>query len=118
MLDVVCVADLGTWFPQKIYHGWRDSGAEWAAAVGLPEDGRCDTAYMAPVADPTRPEPKPVGVMFSALLKGLAWGDEQLRSLSEYLRFAGLRSGGSGTGRTYQTSETYSPLVAARLKAG
>lgn len=122
MLDVVCVADLGTWWPSKTHHRRSKPGSEewWAAraARGLPDEDHLSVAYIGPIGESTQPEPKPVGVMFSALLRGLAWQDEQLRSLSEYLRFAGMHAPGRGSVREYRMLEAYSPPVAALLKAG
>lgn len=124
VLDVACVADLGTWMAMRMsYSGptlttWyldqlRDTFPDGYAGCGL----------VGP--DPetfTSVEPKfpniPVAQLCAYITNRLAWEDPSMRSMADYFRMAGMFGSGKGHLLPWDLDSVYSEEVAQALRAG
>lgn len=127
MLDVLCVADLGTWTAVKIpYLGPikfpKGRVKEIHKTYNLQESklfgkqGAIQTSYMSHIMkDPNKDiEYTPIGTMITYLLYKLAWEDVSLRSLANYFRLSDMSGQSTGTIRTWKT-EIYSKQVKEKI---
>lgn len=123
VLDVVCVANLGTWTTMKTsYMGpnvsaWHldqlrpDFPEGYASSVAL---GPAPSATFAEV-DGTFPN-IPVAQLCAFLTSRLAREDPSMRPIADYFRVAGLLGHSRGSGKAWRLSEVYSDEVAERLR--
>jgi hypothetical protein len=125
LLDVVCVASLGTWTTMKMSYGgpnlnvWhldqlRDvfpHGYASAFAFGPAPEG---TFAEVPGTFPNIP----VAQLCAFLTSRLAWEDSSMRGIADYFRVAGLLGHGRGRNKAWRIDEVYSPEVYDRLRRG
>jgi hypothetical protein len=123
LLDVVCVADLGTWTASYFVECprfWDTQTREARLSRGVRLDGQVSVSFMR-----FRPEmygendkfenPNPIAVFINSLLRELAWGDPNLRPIADYFRLAGLGGSSKSLGRSYGINEVLSATVCQRL---
>lgn len=97
-IDIVCVADLGTW--TLLRAPWR-SADEAAKAI-------VTTTYMGPLIDVNSssathgPSTDPIGRFLTTLLRRLGPADPAIASLAEYFHEAGLTGTGQGAIREWK----------------
>ncbi len=113
MVDVVCVADLGTWVPGKHAH--------WPA--GCPGDygGRSTTCFFPCIQRRSELQQlSPMGVLLLTLLKKLAWEDHRLRRLAEHFSLAlhGYLGSGEAMPRFWDLNQVFSDAVREKLESG
>lgn len=122
LLDLVCVADLGSWHLGKMPYLGRvmfgDKWTDYRANYGLPEEGGTMSFYSRWHADSGQPEPNPVAVFVALLLQHLAWEDSSLRPLADYFRLAGLWGSSQGSMRPWPVDDVFSSDTSRSLKAG
>ena len=108
-LDLLCVADLGTWVSSKI------------TLVGQPGyvNGTARSAYvgLSIVSDTEKTATTPIGSFISSLTSKLAWEDPRLRDIADYYRVVGLGGVGQGPMREWPIS-IYSEDIRTRVEAG
>ena len=114
-LDLLCVADLGTWSLGKCtFQGpsiCRDLDIPSETGVAFSYYNR-GTTSLNQTAGFT-----PIGVFISSLSEKLAWENPELRALANY--YKGVRIGGSGYGNGIPWSSLiYSEKVRQQLEAG
>ena len=122
-LDVLCVADLGTWTSFKVsFIGPRqipyEADSDMAQKDGT--DGSATSSHIGFVS--SRDENRaarftPLGGLISYLTSRLAWENERLRDLADYYRNAELTGSGQGGSRTWPSS-IYSDEIRSRVEAG
>lgn len=124
-LDLLCVADLGTWdlskmalLPYDAVNRMRQlgiavpSGPQYAKGVAW-------TAYMGQAieADSHQADFTPIGGLIASLSRKLAWEKPSLRQLADYYPKTGIGGSGSGTVRYWAPFSIYSEEVYAQLPA-
>ena len=107
-LDLLCVADLGTWISSKMtFVGPRviRDYESTAFSVCGPE-GAALSMYIGytPSSDHQVEHFTPIGTLISYLSKRLAWEDQTLRDLADYYRLAGILGSGGGDFRHWSSS--------------
>lgn len=119
-LDLLCVADLGTWVISKITFMCPiqvPNNPALSAIYG--SKGSALTSYIG--YDCTNQNQKdyftPVGSLISNLSGKLAWENEEYRSLADYYRIVGMTGAGSGNMRPWDSS-IYSEKIRNRIEAG
>lgn len=121
MLDLACVADLGTWIAFKATYLPRYFGDVWEASrqlYGWPPGGCVQTAFMEPMEATVGRTPSPIGVMLFHLLDALGWEDQQIRPVAEHFGKAGLSGSSQGSGRVWLPEDVYTPEVLNQIAAG
>jgi hypothetical protein len=90
LLDMLCIADLGTWALMKI-----TTGAEFSAT------------YMGPLDPKLNPyeDPQPIGRMVTYLLRRMGRQDKALTPIARYFDQAGLFGVGVGAPRHWDANE-------------
>ena len=114
-LDLICVADLGTWSLGKCTF----QGPSICRALNIPfKTGAAFSYYNRGTTSLNQTEEfTPVGVFISSLSEKLAWENPELRDLVNY--YKGVKIGGSGYGHGIPWSSLiYSEKVRQRLEAG
>jgi hypothetical protein len=119
LIDVMCVADLGSWsrvFTAKYGSEWlppEDAqafqaafGSSWAVTTGM----ICAPASQGGVF-------KPIGALLSDLTRRLAWEDQSVRDIADYYRMTKLSGEGSGTMRFWPPT-VYSDGTRQRVSTG
>ena len=116
-LDLLCVADLGTWSLTKLTFLNPN-------VVGIPslvplsgENGSAETSY-ASFTNSERSQNAnftPVGSLIANLSKKLAWESPSLRQLADYYIKADMMGSGSGNRRPW-TSSIYSEEIRSRVE--
>jgi hypothetical protein len=116
-MDVVCVADVGTWalmrFTTRVAsssQGAEEDEADWKSLEII-------TTYMGPInADPSTPyAANPIGRMLTNLLGRLGSTDPQLGAIADYFRDVGLFGVGQGVPRHWSGADfPHLPLTATR----
>lgn len=122
MIDLVCIADVGTWSAFKIAGLAREFMPEvdwegFRASHGLPQEGGVETTIIAPHNLNTQPIPKPIGAMFATLIGALAREDSELRLIADYFRKVGLEGASAGNPRAWSW-DVYSPEVRSKVARG
>jgi len=108
MLDLLCVADLGTWRVLK----WSP-GSVFPVADDLTQS--VTTSFVGPLTAEAR-QNTPIGVLLAELLRRMAWEHRELRPLADYWRWAGMSVGASSPrSRSWDIDEVYSPKVLNEL---
>ena len=120
-LDLLCVADLGTWISSKMtFVGPRvirnyestpfsvcgPEGAALSMHIGHTPSSSHQVQHFTPI-----------GTLISYLSQWLAWEDQTLRDLADYYRLAGISGSGGGNFR-YWSSSIYSESVRPRAETG
>lgn len=125
VLDLVCVADLGTWTTMKVsYTGPNLSAWQFDPRSSSFPDGYASVTWLGPPQEGVFPKSEdhfpniPLAQLCAFITSRLAWGDPSMRSIADYFRLTGLNSNGAGTSRPWALNEAYSPDVAASLRAG
>lgn len=120
-LDLVCVADLGTWITGKwSYQGPEQSGL-WSASHCKDEHPN-GYASCIPYAPPNWQEGEehtanvPFAQLCAHLTQRLAWEDASLRDMADYYALANFGGTGAGHQVGWSADEVYSPEVLARLR--
>jgi hypothetical protein len=121
-LDVVCVADLGTWHSSVFIALASMFGAHWELhrdRHGLGDVGGVEAVFFdqTPLSELSEPLPAPVGVVLATLYARLAQGDSTLRPIADYVRMANLYGSGEGAGRAWSL-DIFSEAVSRRLLSG
>jgi hypothetical protein len=117
-LDLLCVADLGTWTSSIItFLGPCNLPSSKADICG--PSGSALTAY---IGNTRRHESqslhfKPIGVLISYLSQKLAWEDVLIRDLADYYRITNIAGAGTGTTRSWP-STIYSEDIRPRVETG
>ena len=108
-LDLLCVADLGTWASSKITLAPQPSN----------RNGTARSAYVGSSIgnDTNKARFTPIGSFISSLIMKLAREDPRLRDIADYYRLTGLLGSGGGRMREWPTS-IYSEKVLIRAEAG
>lgn len=116
-LDLLCVADLGTWPLGKCT--FNSSNVFRQIGLESPfETGAAFSYYNRYTTSLNQTEGfTPIGVFISSLSEKLAWENPELRDLVNY--YKGVKIGGSGYGHGIPwSSSIYSEKVRQRLEAG
>jgi hypothetical protein len=90
MIDLICVADLGTWHPIKmagILPAWGATADSMRGRFGMPTEGGVLTSYAEP-NDPIERKASPIGTMLGELIRRIAWEDGDVRPVADYFRYA------------------------------
>ena len=133
-LDLLCVADVGTWnltkhsfLPEE---GFRRMVQIQAKNLGVPEnmllaawgppEGIVDVAWTSYYSHAMQDERQsdtftPIGCLLAHLSTKLAWENPSLRGLAEYYKGAGMEGQGSGNMRFWSVSGTYSEAVQKQM---
>ena len=106
-LDLLCVADLGTWKVAKVLTPLALAiHSDIAISSVLASDFTLQTAYL--LAGSTHedqgPHLAPVGAFIFGLSRKLAWEDPYLREISQYYQDTKIRRLGSGRPRSWDFS--------------
>jgi len=125
LLDVVCVADTGTWSTMRMsYTGpmlnmWHLDRLREAFP-----DGYASASIMGPPDAAEWPEPEdgfpniPVAQLCAALTERLAWEDKSIRAIADYFRVTGMMGRGKGEVRAWPLRHVYSQAVNDALRSG
>ncbi|MDE0681569.1 MAG: hypothetical protein OXI63_01520 [Candidatus Poribacteria bacterium] len=117
-LDLLCIADLGTWISSKItfFSPRMFPGNEWAYPKHLEPDGVALSSYIGHTDsyDNQFNQFTPIGTLISDLSQRLAWEDSTLRDLVHYYQTTHIDGTGKGESRIWPSS-IYSKEV--RLRA-
>jgi len=114
-IDLVCVANVGTWWTYKI---------PWIGVSTIGESGfeyaQTGFDYQRDYAQPGYP---PVGIMLTALMHKMAWEDASLRSLVGYFENVTYLVGTAGSANEIDTTkqwkiDIYSEIVQEGIRAG
>lgn len=112
-LDLLCVADLGTWFSSKVAF----VAPRFPGTVVYP-DGAVFSAYQGRLTARNQIEHfRPIGAFISSLSKKLAWETPELRDLVDYYKETKIEGLGYGEVRQWPSS-IYSEEVRQRVKTG
>ncbi|MDQ6948150.1 MAG: hypothetical protein M3256_18240 [Actinomycetota bacterium] len=106
MLDLVCVADLATWWATKISPGRPPVPIEIPGFAG----SLVSSGYAGPNSDIVEGN-TPIGVFLTQLTRRMAWEDPSLRPIAEYWKWTGMGGGFSASGRQWRIEKVYSPRV-------
>ena len=117
MLDLLCVADLGTWSSGKHTFQSADLYGEMGEIPPY-KTGAAFTYYQGCTTSLNQTQHfTPIGVFISSLSKKLAWENLQLRDLVNYYKGVKIDGSGYGGGIPWPSS-IYSKRVRRRLEAG
>ena len=120
-LDLLCVADLGTWISSKTtfvgprvirdyestpYSVCGPEGAALSMHIGYTPSSAHQVEHFTPI-----------GTLIAYLTQRLAWEDQTLRDLADYYRLTGISGSGGGDHR-YWSSSIYSESVRQRAESG
>lgn len=125
LLDVVCIANLGTWTTMKISYNGPNLNV-WHLDRHREEfpDGYASATMFGPAPEGTFPEvPEsfpniPVAQLCAYLTSRLAWEDASMRDIADYFRVAGLLGHGRGRSKGWSIDGVYTPEVSDRLQGG
>lgn len=110
-LDLVCVADLGTW--RRVFMPRVPTVASLA-----PGQTPSYQAVTAMIDSSASTSPAPVAVLVSALFERLAADHPTMRPLADGLRLTGTSGEGSGLQRVWALQDVFSDEVRSRLLSG
>ena len=123
-LDLLCVADLGTWVSSKITFvgpgtvpGWASLDTEIHLQYGL--EGSAQSTYVGhtPSLDNQTEYFTPIGTLISNLSRRFGWEDSSLRNLADYYQATEIGGTGTGSFRQWPIS-IYSENVQHFIKTG
>lgn len=120
-LDLVCVADLGTWTTGKWSYQGPEQPSLWEYSPcrnELPTGYASCTPYAPPKrqAGDTYAENVPLAQLCAHLTQRLAWEDASLRDMADYYALANFGGTGAGSQLGWSADVVYSPEVLARLR--
>lgn len=125
LLDVVCVASLGTWTTMKTNYVGPSLNI-WhldQLRLSFPE-GYASAVALGPAPSGTFVEVDgafpniPVAQLCAFLTSRLAREDPSMRPIADYFRVAGLLGQSQGSGKAWRLSDVYSAEVTDRLRRG
>lgn len=110
MLDVLCVADLGTWCSHKTSRFPIGYGIEAYNHTPTHAIPLAFTSFMAPIEDTSKPEliVTPIGRLLFSLMYKMAWEDPIFRPFAVEFQQIGVGGGSQGTGRPWNFGEIFS----------
>ncbi|HHI5411966.1 TPA: DUF6602 domain-containing protein [Vibrio metoecus] len=122
MLDLLCVADLGTWASKKMTFVGPKQIADWSKmAPSYGHNGSATTAFVGYTHQGQNQKQDhyftPIGTLISNLSQKLAWENDGYRSLADYYRITALSGSGSGEMRMW-SSEIYSDEIRLKVENG
>jgi len=91
MPDMVCVGDLGTWFPRKSversgdYHLFRSIDTSYMIS-GLEVERYTRDTFTSIISSGESSDISPVGALLTRLIYRLAWDDHALRGVAQYFK--------------------------------
>ena len=122
LLDILCVADLATWFPIIATFIGPANVSDWSGRPPAFEprpNGSATTVYMG--HEPNNENQveyfTPIGGLISHLSQKLAWENPEYRSLADYYRVTNISGSGQGSIRTWET-DIYSDKIRPRVQRG
>ena len=107
MIDLICVADLGTWIASK--HTFLIPSQRLGSGAPQNQSGRlliATTAYLGhtnKLGDQANSF-QPIGTLISQLLSNLAWEDPECRTIAEYYQKTNIAGSGHGRIREWLNS--------------
>ena len=122
-LDLLCVADLGTWNLVK-YAFFSAEGVSRILQIlandSFGPEGAPNLAWTSYFCHAKQDGGQadtftPIGCLVAHLSKKFAWENPSLRGLAEYYRGAGMEGPGDGYMRFWSTAETYSEAVQKQI---
>ena len=121
-LDVLCVADLGTWTtakttflgPRQVDFAKNPKIAQMYGSSGSAVSYQVNHSLSYENQDKHF---TPIGAFVSHLIRRIAWENAGLRDLADYYRLAKLDGAGQGGGRHWPSS-IYSEEIRPRVEAG
>ncbi len=118
-LDLLCVADLGTWSSTRVTFASPKFIKEWA--VFEPKygaDGAASSGFIGNTAVVSNQVDQfsPIGAFLFYLSRKLAWRDPELRNLAEYFGNVNIAGSGQGDSRIWPTT-IYSDQIRGRVEA-
>jgi hypothetical protein len=125
VLDVTCVADLGTWTAMRMSYLGPRNGAAWENHPY--REHFPDGVAICSVSGPYREELErkqerfpiiPLAQLCGYLTQRIAWVDESVRPLADYLRVTGTWGASAGEMRPWALGEVYTEEVTTRLRQG
>jgi hypothetical protein len=125
VLDLLCVADVGTWAKTTLSLMTADA-VNRARELGLSSPsgtqfgkGIAWTSYFSHAVEAKNQLETftPIGCLFSYLTRKLAWENPSLRQLAEYYPKTGIEGAGQGNVRLWAPPLIYSDEVYAQLPA-
>ena len=123
-LDLLCVADLGTWISGKLtfigpatVRDWKSLDPKMHSQYGL--EGSTQSIYIehAFSHDSQTEHFTPIGALIAKLMERLAWEDPALRNLVDYYRATKIGGDGEGGFRQWPIS-IYSENVQHHIQGG
>jgi hypothetical protein len=122
LVDIVCVADLGTWHSLAILHTPSMFGVQWPRvrnSRGYPDKGGVEGLFVEqkPFDGDVDVLPAPVGVALATLYERLGQEDRSVRPIAHYFRMTDLFGPGAGTGRVWPLT-VFSDGLARALQGG
>lgn len=112
-LDLLCVADLGTWAMLRAPYLPPQATVLMPGATDLYKSEGCSQTSM------TTPNPAktewPVGSLVAHLLGWLSYNDPTMRPFADSLRLAGLLGEGSGKARIWNLHDVFSDAMIQQL---
>jgi len=122
MLDLLCVADLGTWTSSKMTFFGPNQIRDWNTMAPMyGPKGSATTAFVGHTHQGQKETEKqnftPMGTLISNLSQKLAWENEEYRSLADYYRITALSGSGSGEMRMWPIS-IYSNEIRSAVQKG
>ena len=125
LLDVVCVANLGTWTTMKMSYGGPNLNVWHLDRLkDTFPDGYASAVSFGPAPAGAFPDVPgtfpniPVAQLCAFLTSRLAWEDASMRPIADYFRVAGLLGHGQGQSKGWSLEEVYSNEVTAGLREG
>jgi hypothetical protein len=120
-LDLLCIADLGTWASAKSTFIGPRQVPDWSKMAPIyGPNGSATSAYVGHTQSAIQQVVQftPIGALISHLSHRLAWENPSLRDLADYYRITHIA--GSGTGRCVRIwpSSIYSDETRPRIEAG
>jgi hypothetical protein len=116
-LDVLCVADLGTWTISKMNYMSPHQFPDPAMATIY--GSKANTSYICHGLNVAQKKPffSPLGALFSSLYHKLAWTFPDMRGLDNYFRQVNVMGDGMGAMRSWDLS-IYSEKTRQRIQNG
>ncbi len=109
-LDVLCVADLGTWTSTKV-------ALLGADRLGNPQMAHSHANHTLSYENQGK-DFTPIGALVAYLNRRIAWENPGLRDLADYYRLSKLGGTGEGRIRHWPTSVAYSEKIRSLVQAG
>ena len=121
MIDLTCIADLGTWVTAKVAFMGPQYMKDWSKAAPIfGERGSARTHYVrsSEHSPGQGSDFTPIGAMVTALLRKVAWESPGLRRIAEYFTSANVGGAAATEGVRLWDLGIYSEAVRTRILAG